>query len=351
VILHGEGGDVEGVQALDHVVVQVDVAHLDPAEARRRLHDALGRGVDRETVVVRGDLDSSGGLVDHGLVDAAVAERQFVRAEAERAAEQLVAEADAEERQPFAQHGRQQFDMAVRGFRIARAVGEEDRAGLQGEQFGDRDLLGNDMHLETAGGEVVEGGRLHSEVEDGDGTDPLPLRRDAEQRRGGDHRREVEAGHLGRAEHQGELLLVGQCGVRAGEDAGTHRPGVPKPPGHRPRVYAADPNDPLLDELVVESARGPEVRDDPGGIAHGEAGDPDPRGLPVHLVHTGVADVRCRHEHDLPRIGRVGDGLLVPRHPGGEHGLAEGAPAGSVRLTAVTAPVLEHEYGRFTACH
>ena len=35
VVLHRERGDVEGAQALDDVVVEADVAHLDAAEAGR----------------------------------------------------------------------------------------------------------------------------------------------------------------------------------------------------------------------------------------------------------------------------------------------------------------------------
>ena len=57
---------------------------------------ALERGVDGEAVVVGGDLDLAGGAVHDRLVDAAVAVLQLVGAEAERAAEELVAEADAE---------------------------------------------------------------------------------------------------------------------------------------------------------------------------------------------------------------------------------------------------------------
>ena len=108
VVLHREGRDVERAQALDDLVVEPDVAHLDAAVAVRAVELAVDRRVDREAVVVRGDLDAAGRLVEHRLVDAAVAERQLVGAEAERAAEQLVAEADAEERQAVVEHAAQQ---------------------------------------------------------------------------------------------------------------------------------------------------------------------------------------------------------------------------------------------------
>ena len=72
------------------------------------------RGVDREAVVVRGDLDLAGGAVHHRLVDAAVAVVQLVGAEAERPAEELVAEADPEVGEPPLQRALQQLDLAGR---------------------------------------------------------------------------------------------------------------------------------------------------------------------------------------------------------------------------------------------
>ena len=79
VVLHREGRDVEGAQALDDVVVEPDVADLDAAVAGRAVELAGDRRLDREAVVVRGDLDAAGGLVEHRLVDAAVPERAACR--------------------------------------------------------------------------------------------------------------------------------------------------------------------------------------------------------------------------------------------------------------------------------
>src|SRR6478752_4196311 len=85
---------VAELESLDDVVVEAHVADRRLAELGRRR--ALERSVDREAVVVGGDLDLAGGAVHHRLVDAAVAVLQLVGAEAEGAAEELVAEADAE---------------------------------------------------------------------------------------------------------------------------------------------------------------------------------------------------------------------------------------------------------------
>ena len=94
VVLHTERRDVEGAESLDDVVVQADVADLDPAVAVRAVDDGVQRRVHGEAVVLRRDLDPAGGLVEDGLVDTAVAERQLVGAEAEGTAEDLVANRD-----------------------------------------------------------------------------------------------------------------------------------------------------------------------------------------------------------------------------------------------------------------
>src|SRR3954447_14661700 len=103
VVLDGEGGEPPGsvaqLEALDDVVVEAHVA--DARLAVRRGRGAVERRVDREAVVVGGDLGLARGAVEHGLVDAAVAVLELVGAEAERPAEELVAEADAEVGQPL----------------------------------------------------------------------------------------------------------------------------------------------------------------------------------------------------------------------------------------------------------
>ena len=55
-------------------------------------------GVDGEVVVLAGDLDLAGRDVAHRVVAAVVAERQLEGVGADRPAEQLVAEADPEDR-------------------------------------------------------------------------------------------------------------------------------------------------------------------------------------------------------------------------------------------------------------
>ena len=84
-------------------------------------------------MVLRGDLDPAGLEVLDRVVGAAVAERQLEGLEADRAAEQLVAEADAEHR-PRADELAERVDDVVERGRVAGAVGEEDRVGVAGER-------------------------------------------------------------------------------------------------------------------------------------------------------------------------------------------------------------------------
>ena len=83
--------------------------------------------VHREAVVVRGDLDLAGGAVHHRLVDAPVVVREL-EVPNQRPAEELVAEADAEVRQPV-ERRLQQLDLGGGGRRVTGAVGEEEPVG------------------------------------------------------------------------------------------------------------------------------------------------------------------------------------------------------------------------------
>src|SRR5690606_12743151 len=116
------------------------------------------------------------------LVDAAVAEGQLVGAQAQGAAQQLVAEADPEERQSVVQHRTQQLDVVPRRRRVARTVGVEHRHRVDGADLFDAGGLRQDVYLEAARGEVVDRSLLDAEVEHGKVAEPLPYGR----RDGGD---------------------------------------------------------------------------------------------------------------------------------------------------------------------
>src|SRR5215213_11614825 len=108
-----------------------------PGEAVRRRDVGIQWCVDCEAVVVRGDLHPPGLQVHHRLVDTAMPVAQLVRAQAERPAEELVAEADAEERNSCGQHLLQHPDLAGSRLRIAWPVREEDTVGLERLDLGE----------------------------------------------------------------------------------------------------------------------------------------------------------------------------------------------------------------------
>src|SRR5262245_52260008 len=84
--------EIGEVEALDGPVVERDV---------RRLR-AFGR-LDGEAVVLARDEHAAGSTLEHGVVRAAVAERELVRAMSRRKTEKLMTEADAEHWRPAEQ--------------------------------------------------------------------------------------------------------------------------------------------------------------------------------------------------------------------------------------------------------
>ena len=58
-------------------------------------------------------------------------------------------------------------------------------------------------------------------------------------------------------------------------------------------------------------------------VAHDQAGGEDLAGLRRPGGAAGVADVRIGQRHQLPRVGRIGEDLLVAGHGGVEHHFAD----------------------------
>ena len=141
VVLDRRGLDLEQLQPLDGAVVEVDVRQRGGAEVGVPAHRLVGveplraaRALDREAVVLRRDLDPPRPQVLDRVVGAAVAEGQLVGLQADRLAEQLVAEADAPDRALADQLADGVDDVAQRR-RVARAVGQEERVGVGGQQL------------------------------------------------------------------------------------------------------------------------------------------------------------------------------------------------------------------------
>ena len=107
--------------------------------------------IDGEAVVLRGDGDLAGAQVLDRLVAAAVAELELEGLAAERVAEHLVAEADAEDRFFPDQLAELGVDVGERRG-IAGAVGEENAVGVLRQHLGGGGGGGHHLHLEAVPG-------------------------------------------------------------------------------------------------------------------------------------------------------------------------------------------------------
>src|SRR6266571_1362616 len=111
VVLDGEDGQLAVAHPLGRPVVEVGVRLDEPGLLHRlRVHG--------EAVVLRGDLDAPGQEVLHRVVRAVVAELELEGLSSEGQTEDLVAEADAENRR-LADETAHRFDQVRHGLRIA----------------------------------------------------------------------------------------------------------------------------------------------------------------------------------------------------------------------------------------
>ena len=163
VVLHAERPLARDLHPLADAVVEVHVGHLGDA--------GEPVGVDREVVVLAGDLDPSGHEVLHRVVAAVVPERQLDRAAADRQTEQLVPEADPEDRH-LAEQAADRVDGVRHGRRVAGSVRQEHPVGLAGEDVGRRRRGRNDLDPGEAG-EVAQDRALDAVVV-GDDERPAP---------------------------------------------------------------------------------------------------------------------------------------------------------------------------------
>ena len=90
-VLHAEHRVTAVPEAFERFIVQIHVREVDVGRIQRI-------AIHREPVIVRGDLDPLRDLVQHRMIGAAVAELQLVGLAAERQAEKLMPQADAEDR-------------------------------------------------------------------------------------------------------------------------------------------------------------------------------------------------------------------------------------------------------------
>src|SRR6516225_8814096 len=90
-ILYAEHWVVTHPKPLERLVIEVDVRDFNVTQVERI-------GIDGETVIVRRDLHLARQFVDDGMICAAMAEFHLVGFTANRQAENLITQADSEDR-------------------------------------------------------------------------------------------------------------------------------------------------------------------------------------------------------------------------------------------------------------
>ena len=125
-ILHAEDRQLLVAHSLDRAVIQIDVRYLYIGSERLRVHG--------ESVILRGDGNFACAQIFYRLIGPTMAEFQFECRAAEREAENLMAEANPEDRL-FAHQIVHGFVRVRKRRWIARAVGEKNSVGLESEHF------------------------------------------------------------------------------------------------------------------------------------------------------------------------------------------------------------------------
>ena len=288
-VLHGECRNINALQAFNHVVIQIDVAdeHLAVlAVFKRRVNGFADRRVNSKAVVVRGDFDFAGGHVFDRLIDAAVTELQLICAEAERTAEQLVTEADAEERMTCVKYLAKQVHFRISLFRISRTVGEEDTVRIEGFKLIERDGGWHHMYTAATLGHTMRSHGLDAEIDRGDGEQrflafEFTTRLDGIGFFGADFVVEAHPLHLRSGldlvKHglDGTQLAIGVKQSITGENTCTHHACGTQVAYKLASVDSADANDVIGFQIVIEAAGGTPIAHIRAGIAHNITGNPD----------------------------------------------------------------------------
>ena len=299
-----------------------------------------GRAEDGEPVVLRGDLDAAGREVLDRVVGAAVPERELEGLEADRPAQELVAEADAERRAP-ADEVAQRGDDVVERRRVAGAVGQEDRVGLAGQQVLGARAARVQLQPHATAQQVAHDRALDAGVDRHDARAVVAVaEQDGLARR--DLARQVETGH--RRLRVDALARLGLgCGAR--EDAAAHRAGVADVAHQRARVDTGDARDAAVAQPVQPAALRARRVLAVDRRAHDQPARVDRVGLHRLGRDPVVADVRVGEGDDLAAVAGVGDRLLVARHRRVEDDLAGHGARRAARLAVEARAVLEEHVG------
>ena len=135
VVLDAERLQLLVADAFNGLIVQVDVSDFGPFRQ--------GVDVEREAVILRGNLDLSGLLVEDRLIRPPMTELQLERLAAQSESEQLLPQADAKNRL-FAEQAAYRLDRITQRFRVSGTIGKKHSVRLAvRESLGVGDLDGD----------------------------------------------------------------------------------------------------------------------------------------------------------------------------------------------------------------
>ena len=351
VVLHREGRIVQQANTFDGSVVGAGVT--DHRAAERGVEFLTGFAFEREAVVLSGDRDATGLMLDHRDVDAAVAELHLVGAQAQGAAQDLVAEADTEQRQALSDDLFREVDCAVGGGRVTGTVGEEHSVGLQVEDLFETRVGRQHVDADTALGEHARGVGLDTEVDGGNRVQRLPaLRLDDVAAGGADLTGKIGAEHGRLILNPSDQFVIGGDGF-TGKNSGLHRTASTQVANQGTSVDPGDSDDALLFELGLQRTGCTPARGDARGVTNDVPGNPDLGAgtlagrsdrLVVFVVPAGVADLRCGGDDDLAVVAGIGERFLVAGHSGAEHRFAQGLSNRTEGGSAEHPSVFEDQY-------
>src|SRR5579862_249353 len=331
--------------SLDGLVVQIDVRDFDVGGERVR--------VDREPVVLRGDCDAPALQILHGLVASVVPELQFEGAPAIGVAEQLMPQANAEDRLLPDEFAEFLVDITERRG-ISRAVGKKDAVRVHGENILRGSARGNDAHLEAVPTQVSEDVALYAIVVGDDvitggakgfggafrrpGAARLPLRVPLVRLRGR---------HVPDVIHPDDSLCFRRLARRRvrgyvlrGQDS-LHRTLLAQMAGQGARIDPFDPEDVPPLQIGVQRHLGAPTARYAAQLLDDESLHVRPAALLIGGVYAIVADERVGHRDDLPLVGWVREHFLVTGHRRVETDLAKRRPRRSEGFPTEASAVLQ----------
>src|SRR5271157_4334357 len=155
-ILHAEERHRSMAQALERVVIQVDVGQVYVARLKRI-------GIDGEVVIVAGDLHFARIHLLHRMIAAVMSELELISLASKSDPDQLVPETDSEDRCSSSQLANILLRVSD-WLRIARAVREKDSVGTKRQHIFCRCLRRNHGHAAALFREHAENILLYAEV-------------------------------------------------------------------------------------------------------------------------------------------------------------------------------------------